>query len=437
MVDNILLQQEIIGAILLDREDTALKSVYGILRPCHFPTADYRLLFALILDLYEQSIPIDLITISNRYEGENDVTVLLSECIRNTETSANIKYHADILIEGYNKRQVEHILRTSKGNTSTELIESVSERFTEFTRQEQVKPKSLSDIMKSLKGNFFNPDVGKDGIKTGIAFIDRLIGYIDPIDVVCIAARPGVGKSALINQIVGNVTDSNKKVLYVSLEMSEEQLLNRFIASYGKIDSMRLRTATSFKDADEEILFNETAEKIEENENLFIDTESYKVKEIRHKAKSIEGLSLIAIDYLQLMTAEETYKGNRTQEVGEISRSLKKLSKELHIPIIVLSQLNRMSEAQADKEPTMAQLREAGDIEQDCSTIIMLWNKDKDDSSIKGAKVEKARQGRTGRAEMKFIGEYMQFYELEKSEQKKVSKDGFMKLQGNEELPFS
>ena len=198
--------------------------------------------------------------------------------------------------------------------------------------------------------------------------------------------------------------------------MQNKQMYERFIVSESGIGLTRLRRAVRFL-GDEEERFDKANETLEKAENIVITSAGSKsVGEIRSESKHMD-YDIIIIDYLQLLKAESTYRGNRTAEVGEISRAIKNLAMELNIPIIALSQLNRASVGREDKEPTMSELREAGSIEQDASVIILLWNLDEKDSTKKGCKIEKNRQGQNGKVVMRFNGDYMRFEETEEDVQ--------------------
>ena len=191
-------------------------------------------------------------------------------------------------------------------------------------------------------------------------------------------------------------------------------MYERFVVSESGIGLTRLRRAVRFL-GDEKERFDKANKTLEKAENIVITSAGSKsVGEIRSESKHMD-YDIIIIDYLQLLKADNTYRGNRTAEVGEISRAIKNLAMELNIPIIALSQLNRGSEMRETKEPTMAEIREAGNIEQDASVIILMWNLDENDRSKKGCKVEKQRQGECGKVVMRFNGNLMRFEETEES----------------------
>ena len=244
---------------------------------------------------------------------------------------------------------------------------------------------------------------------------------------IVIGARPAVGKSALVTQITSNLAKQGKRIGFYNLEMQNKQVYERFVVSESGIGLTRLRRAIKFL-GDEEERFNKANETLEKAENIVITSGGAKsVSDIRNESRHMD-YDIIIIDYMQLLKAETTYRGNRAAEVGEISRAIKNLAMELNIPIIALSQLNRVSEMKETKEPTMAELREAGNIEQDASVIMLMWNIDASDRTKKGCKVEKNRQGNTGKVVMRFNGDLMKFEETnetvkEASEWKSINDD--------------
>ena len=261
----------------------------------------------------------------------------------------------------------------------------------------------------------------------GFPKLDDLLGGLEGGDMIVIGARPGVGKSAFVTQITTALARSGKRVGFYNLEMQEKQVYERFVVAESGIGLTRLRRAVRFL-GDEEERFRRANEVLEKEDRIIITTGSKAMSEIRNESRHM-GYDVIIIDYLQLLRADKTYRGNRYAEVGAISRAIKALAMELNIPIIALSQLNRVSENREGKEPTMAELREAGDIEQDASVILLMWNMSKD-SSRKGIKIEKQRQGRTGKIVLRFNGDLMRFEETDETPRDDWQED-------EEENPFT
>lgn len=290
---------------------------------------------------------------------------------------------------------------------------------------EDVKPKSLSELAAEYKTQYFK-EREKERFHIGFDKIDSAIGGLDGGDTIILAARPAVGKSALALQIMRKLGRDGFKVGYFNLEMGEKQIYERSIASASGIDMTRIRLANCFLN-NERANFESGNRILEEEKNVFTITDSSTIRKIRQKVKEY-GYQIIVIDYLQLIQPE-TKRPSRAVEVGEISRGLKAIAKEFNIPVIALSQLNRASEQNKDKEPMMSELRESGDIEQDASVILMMWNPNIDDSSEKMIKVEKSRNGFTDRMKLYFDGKHMTFSSIDMS-------DGFKKSQEGE-LPWN
>ncbi len=242
---------------------------------------------------------------------------------------------------------------------------------------------------------------------------------------IVIGARPAVGKSAMITQILMSVGAAGKRVLFYNLEMRETQVYERMLSRQSKIKLNRIRRGRSFL-GDERSRFDTANEELKKLD-IWISSGVKSVPEIRNECRNM-GADCVVIDYLQLIKTDRRYS-NRSSEVGDISKSIKALAMELNTPVIVLSQLNRVSEIRETKEPTMSELRESGDIEQDASIVLLLWNLDENDRSRKGLKVEKNRQGQQAKLYLEFDGDSMEFQELHKPE------DGFVPAK-RQETPF-
>ena len=266
--------------------------------------------------------------------------------------------------------------------------------------------------MRENQGKYFT-DRGPASILTGLPKLDELLGGLEGGDVIVVGARPAVGKSAFVTQLATNFERQGKRVGFYNLEMQEKQVYERFISSQSGIGLTRLRRARHFL-GDEKERFELANEVLEKKENIVISTGSRTVSGIRGESRHM-GYDAIIIDYMQLLQAEKEYRGNRAAEVGAVSKGLKALAMELNVPVIALSQINRASEMRETKEPTMAELRESGDIEQDASVVILLWNLSRKNPSKKGCKVEKQRQGKTGKIVLEFNGDLMRFEETGES----------------------
>ena len=255
--------------------------------------------------------------------------------------------------------------------------------------------------------------------------LDNTLGGLEGGDMIVIGARPAVGKSAFVTQIAINLADRKKKIAFYNLEMSDKQVYERLLSRKSRIGLNRIRRARSFL-GDEKDRFDKANQELKKS-TLFIRSGAVTVSQIRNECRHLD-LDCIVIDYIQLLRADIHYQ-SRANEVGAISKAIKALAMELNIPIIALSQLNRVSEMRQDKVPTMGELREAGDIEQDASIILLMWNIVDDK---KGLKVEKNRQGILSTEVLRFDGDNMQFIETDESI--KEAAKGFRKAE--EPTPF-
>lgn len=338
--------------------------------------------------------------------------------------TATAKQDAQAIIQSYKARRFNDLLNRvqAEPETLSQSIDYLQAEFENLKADNSVRTKSLPQIVRENKGNYFRES---DKPKYDLEFptLNELIGGLDDFGITIIAARPAVGKSAFAAQITMHFCNIGKKVAYFNLEMSEKQIYERFLSAASGIGIQRIRRAIEFT-GDEKERFDKANELLEQKDKIIITTGSQSVSKIRAEIKN-KDYDMVIVDYLQLVKPEGRYRGNRFAEVGEISHSLKGLATDFHIPVIVLSQLNRVSAGRENKEPTMSELRESGDIEQDASTIILLWNLD-EDGRKKGCKVDKNRQGRIGKVTMMFNGDLMKFEELTDSE-------GFEKITDNED----
>ena len=333
----------------------------------------------------------------------NDYTLMASSVLAIGDDAKEIirSYKARNLSNALNRIEVnsENIGETLDYLTS--VVDELSERKTDRT-------KTLAQITKENKDKYFK-ESEKKKIEMEFESLNDLVGGFEGGDMIVIGARPAVGKSAFAAQMTNHFSDLGKKIGYFNLEMPENQIYERFVSAVSGIGLTRIKRAINFT-GDEKPKFDRANEILETKEQIVVTTGSQTVNNIKELCKNAE-YDVIIVDYLQLIKPEGRYRGNRFAEVGEISHSLKAIATDLQIPVIVLSQLNRASVGREDKEPTMSELRESGDIEQDASVIILLWNLD-DEGKKKGCKIEKNRQGKIGTVKMEFNGDLMKFVEL-------------------------
>ena len=289
----------------------------------------------------------------------------------------------------------------------------------ELTVTDESSMKTLSQITAENQDNYFK-DFDKPKVMTGMKELDEILGGFDGGDLVLIGARPAVGKSAFAMQLTTHISNSlGLKVGYFNLEMQEKQIYERFVAAKSGLEITRIRRATRYLTGEKE-LFDEANKYLRTVDRILISTGSKRISDIKAECRG-RDFDVIIIDYLQLVKSDGAYKGNRYAEVGAISHAAKALAMDLNIPVIALCQLNRAMNNRETKEPSMSDLRESGDFEQDASTILLLWNTDEEDKSRKCLKVEKQRQGKTGRVDLEFDGNRMKFTEIrtEPSEKRK------------------
>lgn len=402
-------EQNVVGSLLMDGE--AIDRIAAFLEPEMFTSELLGRVYLEYLRGYENGYPVNLVTVRERLCGdkmpESVVAESLKECVSVTVTSAQIKSYAEAVRDDYKAAQVGKLLSGTRV-TAAGVNEQIGQLLTELEAlrdDKAAKAKTLAQIAAEYQNNYFCEH--PDGLKVGLPNLDDMIGGLEGGDIIVIGARPAVGKSALVTQITTNLAEQGKKIGFYNLEMSDKQMYERFVASQNGLGLTRIRRAVKFL-GDEEKRFKMANNALAERSNIVISTGAKTVSEIRSESRHM-GFDVIVIDYLQLIRSDTFYRGNRVAEVGAISKAIKALAMELNIPIILLSQLNRASEGRETREPSMSELRESGDIEQDASVIILLWNMSEEDRSKKGCKVEKNRQGETGKMELRFDGDKMRF----------------------------
>lgn len=430
----------VIGCVLIDND--VLNGIWRTLKPEMFSSEFAQDAYKEMLSMYDRNESIDPMSLSMVLEShkytQEQISGLMKSCITETITSTMIKSYADAVVKEYKARTVKDIFQRAslKPCDIDDTIGDLLTRLEHLQENKEVRMKSLKQIVEEKKGNYFNENVGEGGVRLGFAQLDDSVGKLEKGDITIIAARPGVGKSAIVTQILGDMGKRGLKVAYFNLEMSDDQVYERFVSRIAEIGLTRIKRAKAFL-GDEEERFDRANEEMSDYQ-VGITIGPICPRDIKSECRH-QGYDVIVVDYLQLLTPDSRC-GSRNEEVSAISRSLKALAGDLKVPVIALSQLNRASEGKETKEPTMSELRESGALEQDASTIIMLWNISKDES-FKGAKVEKNRQGKKMREAMEFDGDHMKFVEIEKpfddvvaEIKKKERGDGFKPYDGD--CPF-
>ena len=403
-------EKQIIGSLLLDQ--TRIEDMH-LINSEMFSDPDLGAIFS----LYEHADgkEINQLVIVSRLETSvfhrESIIRLLGEVVCEHDAGISDKSCVETIYNAYRVRKFEEFLNhtqvTSQNIDAT--IDDFKSTLDGLTKQPEAKAKTISDLTE-YKSQYFIDRVGKKQFNLGFPKIDKAIGGLDDGDVIIIAARPAVGKSAFALQMIRKFGRDGYKVGYFNLEMAEKQIYERSIAAVSGIDMTRIRLATTFLN-DEKEKFDKGNEILSQETNVMTLTGSYTIQKIRAEQKQHE-FDLIVIDYLQLIQSTSR-RQNRATEVGDISRGLKAIATDFKLPVIALSQLNRASEQNKDKEPTMSELRESGDIEQDASVILMLWNPNPEDLTEKKIKVEKSRNGYTEKETLYFDGKHMTFSTLD------------------------
>lgn len=400
----------VIGCVLIDND--SMYKVYNKLKPEMFSSEFCQDAFAEMLAMYDRGENINVVSLSQALENHKwepeMIAVEFKECVTATPVSTAIKSYADAVVKDWRARTAKELFQrvSLRPCDIDNTIAEVLARLEEIQGNKLVCSKTMKQIVAENQGNYFNEHVGDGLIKTGFYRTDDCLGGLEGGDITVIGARPGVGKSAIVTQMIGQMAEKGYNIGYYNLEMNESQVYERFVSRMSEIGLTRVRRAKTFLGVEKEA-FDKANETLS-GYNITISTGAKSVSEIRSECRH-QRYDVIVIDYLQLIKADRRFN-NRASEVGDISKAIKALAMELHVPIIVLSQLNRVSELRETKEPTMAELRESGDVEQDASNIILLWNLD-EDGQYKGWKVEKQRQGTHLKEALKFDGEHMRFEE--------------------------
>lgn len=410
----------IIGSIITTPE--SIDTVYGLIEPEMFSTETGQECYRAMLALYDNGKEITIVGLSARLENSRidreDYSNLLKNAVVGSQSSAYMQYYADELVREYQSRKIKELfsrvslLPKDIQNSMSEIAGAI-----ELLKwREEPNAKGIKQIVEENRGRYFTKRE-ETGVRTGFYALDELLGCLEGGDVTVIGARPSVGKSAFVTQMILQMAGRGVRVGYFNLEMSESQVYERMVANISGLELSRIRRAKQFL-GEERVLFN-TASDVISGLDVTISSGCKSMSQIRRESRHM-NFDVIIIDYLQLIRADRHYS-SRASEVGDISKAIKSLAMELDTPIVLLSQLNRNSESRETKEPNMSELRESGDIEQDASNIILMWNVSEETKVYKGLKVDKNRQGEPGKLGMQFIGRHMKFDEYQGSFEKFMS----------------
>ncbi len=431
-------EQSILGGLMVD--NAALDSVVDIIRPEDFCRRDHRTIYETISRMIQRGEPADSLTVFEALKNDGrDVEVgglpYLMELVNNTPSAANIRRYAEIVRDKSVLRQLISVgdqmvsdALMPEGREVREILDSaersvlaINERNQRGQRGFQPMATLIRDVSQRIIELYNNRDSSEvTGVSTGYRNLDNVTAGLQRGDLIIIAGRPSMGKTSLALNIAENVgIDQSIPVAIFSMEMGADQLAQRLVSSVGRIDAQKLRKGQ----LDDEDWDNFTAamHRLEDKPIYIDDTGSLTITELSSRARRLVNqtgpLGLIVVDYLQLMPGSGSASDNRSQELSEISRGLKALAKELSVPVIALSQLNRSVDSRADRRPVMSDLRESGAIEQDADVIMFIYrdvvyNKDTPNKDLAEIIVAKQRNGPIGTLRMTFLGGNTRFEQM-------------------------
>ncbi len=435
------LEEAILGALMLDKE--SLPVIMDLVRAESFYKESHQVIFKAMMSLFEKSFPIDLLTVTEELRKNGDLEKVggpyhIVELTNRVASAANIEYHSRIVAQKHILRELIHASTKVINNAYDEtvdvftLLDEAEQNLFKISdnnlkRSSETMGAVAARLLKQIK-ELSKKEGGLTGVPTGFIALDKVTAGWQPSDLIVIAARPGMGKTAFVLSIAKNAaSDFKKPVAVFSLEMANVQLVQRLISMEAEISGQKLRTGQL-----EEYEWQQLHRAIEKMADvpIFIDdTPSINIFELRAKCRRLKqehNIELIIIDYLQLMTAgtEGSKSGNREQEISMISRALKGMAKELNVPVIALSQLSRAVETRGgNKKPMLSDLRESGAIEQDADIVSFIYRpeyyqilEDEDGNSMKGVAeiiIAKHRNGALETVKLKFTDSFARFGNLE------------------------
>ncbi len=427
-------EESVIGSALIDSASVAASA--EIIRPEDFYFEQNREIYAVIMELFNENIPIDIITVPNRLNQEDKLEAVggityLKTVAASVATTRNVVYHAKIIKEKSILRKLifasQNISKIAyDGGEQVDRILEQSEQmvFDVSSSKEQNDIVHIQDVLMTAYEDMVSNALNKEqltGVPTGFEELNRRTGGLHGGEFVIIAGRPGMGKSSFaVNIAESAAINNNIPVAIFNLEMSKSMIVNRILCSQALVDSAKVRMGNFTGDDWQQL--GSVIDKVAAAPIYIDDTASITVSEIRAKCrrlKQAKKLGLVVIDYLQLMQGSSR-SDNRQQEISEISRSLKVLAKELDIPVIALSQLARNCETRSDKRPMLSDLRESGAIEQDADIVMFLYrdeyyNKDSEEKNIAECIIAKQRSGETGMFKLGWQGRYTKFVNIDYS----------------------
>ena len=427
-------EESVLGGVLLSAD--AANIALELLHADDFYKPSHQRIFEVVQQLFDANEPIDAVTVSEGLRRDGSLERMggiefLTRLIDTVPSTSNVEYYAGIVEEHSVRRRLMRVggdIGMIAGLT-TEPIEDVVDRAEQAVFA--VAEKQVGDGLQAID-SLLGPAIEQaeelqrngaevTGVSTGFRDLDRKLAGLHPGNLVVVAARPGMGKSALAFNIAQNVALAGNTVAVFTLEMSREEVVTRLLCSKGRIDSQKLRTGR-LTEADFTKLSNAAAALYKQD--IYVDdSPGLTVTEIRAKCRRLRrkpGLDLVVVDYLQLMNGSG--QENRQQEIAMISRSLKDLARELHVPIIAASQLNRGVEAREDKRPRLGDLRESGAVEQDADVVMFIYRDEYyfpekvESKGVAEVVIAKHRQGSVGKVDMTFLPEFTLFADMGRAE---------------------
>ncbi len=429
-------ERSTLGSLLIDKE--AINKIADLLTPDDFYHESHSIVYEAMFELYDKRSPIDLLTLTNKLEEKKLLDSIggasyLASLANEVPTASHVYQYALIV---KHRSTLRRLLRagadiTALGYDEQSPIEDLLENAEKslfgvsqtFLKDRFVHIKEVLNSTYDKVTELHDPETRDKyrGIPTGFRDLDTILSGFQPADLIILAARPSMGKTAFALNIAQNIAKAGYSIGLISLEMSKEQLVERMFCSLLEVDSWKLRTGQLTED--DFMRIGGVMDDLYSMKIFIDDSVGNSISELRAKARRLQmehGLHFLIIDYLQLMSAgKQGYNSNRVQEISEISRSLKQLARELRIPILALSQLSRAVEMRPSKVPQLADLRDSGAIEQDADAVLMMYREDyyEEDTERKGVTdifVRKHRNGPIGRIELAFKKEQMRFMNLEK-----------------------
>jgi len=434
------LEEAVLGALMIEKD--ALNAVIDVLKPESFYKEAHQRIYNAIVVLFNSSNPVDLLTVTNQLRELGDIEVAggagyITQLTTKVNSAANIEYHARIITQAAMKREMiriaSEILREAYDDTTDvfSLMDRTESGLFQISESNIKKNYAdmgalMSEALKELERRREQKD-GLTGVPSGFSALDRITSGWQPTELVILAARPGMGKTAFVVSSLRNAAvDFNMPVAIFSLEMSSIQLVNRMISAEAEIDGEKLKKGNLAPH--EWTQLHQRIDRLMRAPIYIDDTPALSILELRAKSRRLKqqhDIQMIVIDYLQLMQGDtKGFGGNREQEIASISRALKNLAKELNVPVIALSQLSRAVETRGgDKRPQLSDLRESGSIEQDADMVAFLYRpeyygftQDDTGNSVQGIGeviIAKNRSGSLETIQLRFVGKYTKFSDLD------------------------